>query len=529
RNYLFRTINGEKDFLKNALGVRDRERLGQILDGNARSRDEQLKPLRLPTESTSFRRYTGAVACREAELLTEAAARTNSFESRARDIQDQQVFPDIVSERSLETVVTVLRDFKSDHATYAAEHLRASGDLERLRAGEILTTFKDMKRTTNERGQPQYQITIPEDSTIPREDWRRMFDRVQPQLTEQRAALHDEIPKPLAHEIRRTAIADGWKAFDLVEASESQALVNAPALGKAIINVRQQVDAAATLQRRLAVAHAAQTDAQGSSAHDKSPNKLAELRAYNHQIKENFLSSFALIDEAQRDFIHTRAAIVKDREEKLSQERVKLFTAARPELQERVSEYLKTVLRDHGETAFESGRGGAHHALMVGAIIKDGLKERGFGLSAVNLDDERVDRVAQEIVGNLPRDLRTARERNAAFDRERMIERNGFDRADEREHQTILSSPHSFREHDLQESRATREPHQSKRSLQAEEIAQSFDDEFVEQKVASHLGRTHPVQPRYFNRPIHDHSNQQAQTHETTQQKERVIQLTLSR
>ncbi|MCA1628511.1 MAG: hypothetical protein LC742_11185, partial [Acidobacteria bacterium] len=289
RNYLFRIINGEKDSLKNALDTRDRDRLGQILDGDVRKPHEQLKPLRLPTESASFRRYTGAVAWREAELLTEVAARANSPESRERNNQTEQAISETVSERNLETVVTLLRDFKSDQAMYAAEHLRASGDLEGQRTGDILIAFKDMKRTMNERGQQQYQITIPEDSTIPREDWRQLFDRIQPQLTEQRAALRDEIPKALAQEIRRTAIADGWRAFDLIESNEAQALLNEPTFEKAAVNVRQQVDAATTLQQRLAVAHAAQTDAQISP--DKSPDKLAELRAYNHQIKENFLSS----------------------------------------------------------------------------------------------------------------------------------------------------------------------------------------------------------------------------------------------
>lgn len=529
RNYLFRSINEKKDSLQNAVAVHDRERLGQILDGNAHSRDGQLKPLRLPTESTSFRRYTGAVAWREAELLTEAVARTNSPESRERSNQNRQAIPETVSERSLETVVTLLRDFKPDQAKFAAEHLRASSDLEQRRAGEILTAFKSMKRTTNERGQQQYQITMPEDSTIPRESWRQLFDHLQPQLTEQHSALRDEIPKALAHEIRRTAIADGWKAFDLVESNEAQALINEPALEKAAVNVRQQVDAAATFQRRLAIAHAAQMDTQGSSAHDKSPDKLAELRVYNHQVKGNFLSSFALIDEAWRDFIHTRATIVKDREERRSQERVQLFTNVRPELQQRVSEYLKTVLRDHGETAFESGRGGTHHAAMVGAIIKDGLKERGINLSAVNLDDERVDRAAQEIIGNLPRDLQNARERNALLNREQTIERNSYDRFNEREHQALPSLAQGVREQDLQESRAGREPQQTKRNHQAAEVAQSFDDEFIEQKVGSHLGRTHPVQPRPFTRTVHDNRDQHAQTHENNQRKERVLQLTLSR
>lgn len=527
RNYLFRAINEKKDSLKNALGTPDRERLGQIHNGNVRSRDDQLKPLQLPTESESFRRYTGAVTWREAELLTEAAARANSPESRERSNQNRQAIPETVSERSLETVVTMLRDFKPDQAKFAAEHLRASGDIEQRRVGEILTVFKSMKRTTNERGQQQYQITMPEDSAIPRESWRQLFDRVQPQLTEQRAALRDEMPKALTHEIRRTAIADGWKAFDLVQSNEAQALVNEPTLEKAAVNVRQQIDAAATLQRRLAIAHAAQMDTQGSSAHDRSPDKLTELRAYNYQVKGNFLSSFALIDEARRDFIHTLATI--DREERQSQERVQLFTNARPELQQRVSEYLKTVLRDHGETVFESGRGGAHHAAIVGTIIKDGLMERGINLSAVNLDDERVDRVAQEIIGNLPRDLRNARERNASLDREQTIERNGFDRFDERERQALPSLAQGVREQDLQESRAEREPHQTKRNHQAVEVAQSFDDEFIEQKVESHLGRAHPVQPRHFTRTVHENRDQHAPAHENSQHKERVLQLTLSR
>jgi len=527
RNYLFRTINEHKDSLKNTLDTHDRDRLGQILDGNVRKPNEQLKSLRVPRESASFRRYTGAVAWREAELLTETATRADFPDSRKRNNQTRQAFPEILSERKLETVVTLLRDFKSDQATFAAEHLRASGDLEGQRVGEIIIAFKDMKRIVNERGQHQYQITIPEHSTISRESWGQLFDRVQPQLTEQRAALRDEIPKALAHEIRRTAIADGWRAFDLVESNEAQALLNEPTIEKAAINVRQQVETAATLQRRLAVAHAAQTDVQRSL--DKSPGKLAEIRTYNHQIKEHFLSSFALIDEAQRDYIHARAAIVKDREEKLSQERVKLFADVRPELQQRVSEYLKTVLREHGERAFEQGRGGGHHSAMVGAIIRDSLKERGVSLPSLNLTDEQIARTAQEIVAEVPRELRSARERNALDAKTQTDTHTNIVRSNEHSQ----AAAHDAQTHNVIHAKTdrhiSRTSHQPERSLESSGVSFDFDDEFIGQEIASPSKRALSHSPQRRTPFPSDNHEQQRLAHDTNQQREKVLQLTLTR
>lgn len=531
RNYLFRVINEKKESLKNDLSNREQERLQQIIKGQDRLHEEIPQPLRLPTDSASFRNYTGAVAWREAELLTEAAAQHNLRAMRIGNHDSHQAFNEDVSERNLETLVTLLRDFKSTQATYAAEHLRAAENPETRRIGELLLAFKDMKRTVNESGQTQYQITIPEDSTIERESWQRLFDHLQPQLTGQRTeSARDQVSPAHAREIRRAALADGWKATDPTALNRVQALLNEkPTFEKSAVAVQSEIKAATTLQQRLTVAQSAYDDKQHSPPQGTTPNRLAELRAYTHQVKKDFLASFTLLDEANKNFDDTRAALVKDREERQAEARTKLFADARPELQQRISEYLKTVLRDHKETAFERGRGGSHHAAIVGAIIKDNLKERGISLETLNLTNEQIERTAQEIVADIPRGLQNERERNAKIAKMQAADRSDVNHSTEFIPQAV---PLNNRERNAAYAKDGTQidgtSHQPNREHSSPEASLDFDDEFVEQKTASQHERVqHLAVPRRTHLPSDNHQHQRL-AHDN-QQREKVLQLTLTR
>lgn len=532
RNYLFRVINEKKESLKNDLSDREQERLQQIIKKQDRLHEEMPQPVRLPTESASFRHYTGAVAWREAELLTEAAAKHNSRTMDIGNHDSPQAINEVVSEQHLETIVTLLRDFKSTQATYTAEHLRAAENPETQRIGELLLAFKDMKRTVKEPGQTQYLITMPEDSTIDRQSWQRLFDHLQPQLTEHRTEVaRNQVSPAQAREIRRMALADGWRAIDPTTSNRMHALLKEePTFEKSAVAMQSEIKAAITLQQRLSVAQSAYNDKQHSPTQGATTNGLAELRAYTHQVKRDFLASFALLDEANKNFDDTRAALAKDREERQAEARIKLFADARPELQQRISEYLKTVLRDHNETAFERGRGGAHHAAMVGAIIKDNLKERGISLSALNLTNEQIERTAQEIVADIPRGLQNARERNVEIARTQAADHYEINHSMEFIAQPVpLNNRERNPAYTKDGTQIDRISHQPNREHNSPEASLDFDDEFVEQKTASHHERVqHLAAPKRAHLPS-DSDQHQRLAHDNNQQREKVLQLTLTR
>jgi hypothetical protein len=537
RNFLFRAITDTKSRLNRDAPLRVRERVLQIEQGRE-SQPNLAQPLRVPTDSRSFHRYTGAAAWREAELLTDAI----QFPSDKSGLHrvDRQSVMEGISDRNLETVVTLLRNFKSNQLVASAEHLRSSETSELRQVGEIVSTFKDMKRTTDSQGQFQYQITIPENSELTREDWRQLLDYFQPRLSEEKISLREMIPTQQAREIRRLALAESWTALDPANHQQlGQSLDETPPATLDLIDsVRREIDRARELQKRVAVAHQAQeqalttTNSEGQTSannifSDKEPSKVQMLRTYTRRIKGEYLATFQRIDEATRTFAHARAAQIETRDAMRTESRLELFKEVRGLLEQRVGDYLKAVLRQHGEAAFEQGRGGAHHTQIIGKLMKDAFNEREVSLASMNLNEEQLNRAAQNIIGELSRSLQNNRER---------------DRLVGEEHVALAGASRSGYENDLMSSEARARAYENNgvdvldKADELEEtqrrtpVDRDIDIEFVEQNIGSHFDRVHED---VLSRPATNPADLKPQLHqpvrERTPTQEHVRQYTLTR
>lgn len=543
RNFLFRAITDTKSRLNRDAPLRVRERVLQIEQGHE-SHPNLEQPLRVPTDSRSFRRYTGAAAWREAELLTDAIQFPSDNSGLHR--VDRTSVMEGISDRSLETVVTLLRNFKSNQLEASTEHLRSSETSELRQVGEIVSTFKDIKRTTDAQGQVQYQITIPENSELTREDWRQLLDYLQPRLSEEKASIREMIPTQQAREIRRLALAESWTALDPANHQElGQSLDESPAATLDLIDsVRREIDRARELQKRVAVAHQTQelapitTNSEGTTAahniiSDKEQSKAQMLRTYTRRIKGEYLAAFPRIDEAARTFEHARAAHIETRDAMRAESRLELFKEVRGQLEQRVGDYLKTVLSKHGENTFEPGRGGADHTHMVAKLIREVFGERSITIENVNLNEEHIERASQNIVSELSRALQHNREQDKLFNENLLMPAGA----------TRIEAPRSDHAHDFTGNDSQiRDPEKSEiesleRTASTEEIhRQQFatldiDDEFVEQKIGAQFDRVHEDtlsrSPTPFANTRSSPSHQPAREH--TASPEHVRQYTLTR
>lgn len=543
RNFLFRAITDTKSRLKTDAPLRVRERVLQIEQGRE-SQPNLEQPLRVPTDSRSFRLYTGAAAWREAEQLTDAI----QFPSDKSGLHrvDRQSIMEGISDRRLETVVTLLRNFKSNQLEASAEHLRSLETSELRQVGEIVSTFKDMKRTTDSQGQLQYQITIPENSELTREDWRQLLDYLQPRLSEEKTSLRDMIPTAQAREIRRLALAEGWTALDPANHQQlGQSFDESSAATLDLIDgVRREIDRARELQKRVAVAHQTQeqaptttnsegTDASHNIISDKEQSKAQMIRTYTRRIKGEYLAAFPRIDEATQTFERARVAMIEAREASQTKERSESFQEVRGQLEQRVGDYLKTVLREHGENTFEPGRGGADHTHMVAKLMREVFDERGVTIENVNLNEAHIERASHNIVSELSRALQYNREQDKLFN-ENLLMPAGTTRIED----PHSDHAHGFTGNDLH----IRVPEKSEiesleRTASIEEIHRQqittldIDDEFVEEKIGAQFDRVNgdalSRSPNPFATTRSSPSHQPAREHTASQ--EQVRQYTLTR
>ncbi len=141
------------------------------------------------------------------------------------------------------------------------------------------------------------------------------------------------------------------------------------------------------------------------------------------------------------------------------------FDELRAQLEERVSSYLVSVVKEGGAEALESDRESLIHAVQVARIIKETITEKGRSLEDFTLDDQRVAAVSGKLVGELPYALAASRNRDLGQD-------------------FSLEQP-AGRESD----RTIREQQASDRQLTVSASARGLDDEVVEQKVSLVVGR----------------------------------------
>ena len=445
----------------------------------------------------------------------------------------------------METVVTLLHNFKSNQLVASAEHLRSSETSELRQVGEIVSTFKDMKRTADSQGQFQYQITIPENSELTREDWRQLLDYLQPRLSEEKTDIR-EIGAAQAREIRRLALAESWTALDPANHKQlGQSLDESPAATLDLIDgVRLEIERARELQKRVAVAHLAQeqaptttnsegTDASHNIISDKEQSKAQMLRTYTSRIKGEYIAAFPRIDEATQTFEHARAALIEAREASQTKERSERFQEVRGSLEQRVGDYLKTVLREHGENTFEPGRGGADHTHMVAKLMREVFDERGVTIENVNLNEAHIERASHNIVSELSRALQHNREQDKLFN-ENLLMPTGT---------TRIEAPQSDHAHDFTGNDSHIRVHEKSevesldRTASIEEMHRQkittldIDDEFVEQQIGAQFDRVHEDalsrSPTPFANTRSSPSHLPAREHTASQ--EQVRQYTLTR
>jgi hypothetical protein len=137
----------------------------------------------------------------------------------------------------------------------------------------------------------------------------------------------------------------------------------------------------------------------------------------------------------------------------------------REHLEERVSNYLMSVVRERGVSSLESDRERPDHAEQVARIIKDTITGRGLELQDFSLDDERVAAVSGKLVSELPYALDASRSRDLSH--ELTSERTALGRTE----------------------RATRLASAAGQVLAEPEFGRGLDDEIVEQKVSLVIGQ----------------------------------------
>ncbi|MFL6230720.1 MAG: hypothetical protein ACJ741_18255 [Pyrinomonadaceae bacterium] len=144
----------------------------------------------------------------------------------------------------------------------------------------------------------------------------------------------------------------------------------------------------------------------------------------------------------------------------------------REHLEERVSNYLLSVVRERGVRSLGGDGESLDHAAQVARIIRDTITGRGHDLEDLSLDDDRVAAVSGKLVGEVAYAL-ASRSRDHA-------------------HDFSLDQPEG-----RARVQSTREQLIGGRQPQAPEYERVIDDEVVEQKVSHVIGQ---ITGQVFNR-----------------------------
>jgi|GEM_PF-3574392 len=547
RNYFFKLVNETREALARGTPVKEIEREehranSRETSGHLRTRleDTVLKTARSPYENLSFRLYYGAGLWREAASLVEAISGRDADDDVPIN-HERQTLVRGVREQDLETVAVLLAEYAKQPKMIeaAAEHLRASNGKEHRQLDEILTTFREMKISRESEGQLRFQITTPADSALDREEWTRLLDHLPARI---HSAQQMKLPDSQRREIRRAALNLAWSDLQRSEQQpkfphEQAALEktnNSPhAVERGIelqLRARTAEDALArsfavqmeraaralqtrnlsvtdsqTLQTLTRIAldpkraqeHKRQLDAQQGESKNAEPSKTKEqlaviqsvitpheqqqhqqFVAYAARTKTEYLGNFSRIDE-QISF----ARDVRQEREARAMERRNSFGLMRDEMETKVAAYLTEVVREHGAAALEAER--ARHTNAVSRIIKQSIQQRGYDLSAFNLNHERVQSVTAKLVGEIPDAIRASRELAETHVREHRL--GDITR---RDHLLPSQQPElslAFAAHSPSTPDIHRHSPPNRQAASAHLV--SPDDEFVEQKVSRSIGQ----------------------------------------
>lgn len=542
RNYFFKFVNETREAL--ARGTPVREIAKEELRAHSREPSEHPHPrvedtapktARSPYESLSFRLYYGAGLWREAASLVEARRGRDAADTLIN--RERQTLVRGVREQDLETVAVLLAEYAKQPKMIeaAAEHLRASGGSEHGRLGEILTTIREMKISRESESQLRFQITTPTDSMLDREEWTQLLDHLPARI---HAVQQMELPDRQRREIRRAALNLAWS--DLQRGEQQPKFHHEQAAPEKTNNSRHVVERGVELQLRARIAEDAldrsfavqveraaralqtknlsvtdsqtlqtltrialdaqkyerqldtQADESRNAEQSKTKEQLAVIQsvitpheqqhqqfiAYAARTKSEYLENFSRIDE-QIAF----ARDVRQEREARATERRNSFGLMRDEMETKVAAYLTGVVREQGAAALEAER--ARHTNAVSRIIKQSFQQRGYDLSAFNLNDERIQSVTAKLVGEIPDAIRASRELAETHVREHLL--GDITRRDrllpsQQPEMSLAFAAHSASTPDIHRHSPP------KRQAAAAHLV-SPDDEFVEQKVSRSIGQ----------------------------------------
>ena len=275
--------------------------------------------------------------------------------------------------------------------------------------------------------------------------------------------VRDLVPEERQAVIRASASRDAWWQLlppELHNREEQREQALSPRLKDATLRVSEAVGTTQLIERGL----------RSAEAEDRIGAGAAGTNA--------LMRSFVDIDEAQR-------ALAKARDHEAAERRQALFAGVRPEMEHAIGTYLKKVLHEHGEGAFEPGAGGEHHTQMTIGIMKETLARHQIEPASLNLNDSRIETIAGNIVRGLPRELAANRERNRHL---LQLARREHEQETLREEQALGRGA----------SPAGREPTEIEKTYghqQGESGNISLDEEFVEQQVSHRLDRTPEMLP----------------------------------
>jgi hypothetical protein len=547
RDFFFRFVESTKRALLAGIPVREippNGRQARTHETDARphqpagaSVQEIWLPARAPRDSISFRLYYGAATWREAGQLT--ALHRNSEEqpfSRER----QTVVRDI-RDHDLETVAMLLVEFasKPDRIEAAVGFLRSSQELERRQLGEILQTFRAMKMShDSEEGQLRFQITTSANSELGRAEWERLLDHLPARVG---AAHTARLSESQRGRITRAALDLAWQDVESVGRQYARTSFDGQPSGEAG-DLQQTVERGSESQKRARIASDAlersltahaERAARGLERAGLLPEDLSTVRSLTRialdpkrsqeyalqletqnaepqrdetaRVKEQFAVISRVVTALDQDrhaqlsnyAARTKAAYLEgfnridEQLDTLSHgarqqrtiERMEAFRPVRDEMESRVAAYLTDVVRVRGAASLE--REAATHTEVVSRVIKEAFRERGYDLSAFNLNEERVKAVAGKLIGELPGAIRDVRRyREQIHDREHGL-------GDISRHDHLLPSQAHDRATMLHTQAATPDSrsHSVARPQAASAHLQHPDDEFVEQRVNRTIGQ----------------------------------------
>lgn len=144
-----------------------------------------------------------------------------------------------------------------------------------------------------------------------------------------------------------------------------------------------------------------------------SPHNLFELRQNLTSAESDYF--FKVVDGARQTAIaNTQTKQLEQQEQQGKKERIqetKTKDVQQPKslqdvIEERVSDYLVSVIKTRGIQALESNREGLEHAANISRIIKETFKQNGREIGDYKISDERIATVAGKLVGELPSAIR---------------------------------------------------------------------------------------------------------------------------